>query len=113
MPKRQRDYKAEYQQRQRKAKSEGFKSYAQKRRAKERYEAEPELRRNFQGWGDEVEIPIFDPMDDPRIFSAWYRAFYDPTESKRRDKNSARAFWFVAVTGQVASFADWQERYGK
>ena len=113
MARRQRDYKAEYQRRQAKARAEGFRSYGQKRKAKERYESEPELRRNWQQQADDVpELPVFDPMEDPRIFSAWYSAFYDPVESKRRDRNSGRAFWFVAVTGQVASFDDWEERYG-
>lgn len=112
MAKRQRNYRAEYERRKAKARTEGFQGYSQKRRAKERFESEPDLRLNWQRRSADVpDQPLF-PEDDPETFALWYRAFYDSKESKRRDRDSARAQWFVNVTGQVASFDDWQERYG-
>ena len=111
--KRTKEQNRRYQEnRNRKAREEGFRSYSQKRRAKERFAQEPELRLNWQRQADDVpDLPLF-PEDEPNLFSDWYRAMYDPTESKRRDRNSARAYWFVVVTGKVASFDDWEERYG-
>lgn len=110
MPRRQRDYRAEYARRKELATEQGWRSYSQKRTASERFRDEEDIRRRWQHQAVERELDL-DPTAEPQDFAAFYRAFYDPKESRRRDANSARAKWFVEVTGQVASYNVWEERY--
>lgn len=106
MARRSRDYAAEYASRKEKATEEGWRSYGQKRKAKEVYRDDESVQQLWERQALEDDPDVF-----PREFAAFYRGLVDPKESKGRDRNSRRAKFFVEVTGTVASYDVWQERY--
>lgn len=110
---RARDYATEYARRKSLAQEQGWKSYSQKRTAHKAIKTDDDIGLSHYV---KVEEPAYyatggDEGGSEAVTAAWWRALHDKTDSKSRSVNSARAYWYVEVTGQVASYGVWQEKY--
>jgi hypothetical protein len=105
-----RDYHAEYEARNELARERGFDSYNDERRLSEALRDSPGRMDYFEevfGTRDWKEVA------DEGGAAAYYNAFIDPVSAhEARSSDSARAYWFVEVTGDVESFEEWEELYG-
>lgn len=107
-----RDYKAENARRNQLARKAGWKSAAQERYAKKKFESSS---LDVQGkWG---RFKLFRGKNlskeaQREAFRDFWQGLIDPRTNKDTGRNSPKARWFVLWLGVVPDLDTWDERYG-
>jgi hypothetical protein len=96
-----------YQRRNERMQAMGWKSYGEMRRAAERVNRNANLSDKFAQSGGRAGSKT---ANDLLVFRD---AFLNPKTKGQMGRNSAKAKWFVGITGQVATYNEWEELYGR
>lgn len=101
-----RDYKKEYEQRNKRAKERGYSGYSELRKVKKEIKEE-------RTWKAGIEENL-EAVEDRSIYEeyidAYYQAFLNKENEKDYSLSGAKARYFVFVTGLMSS-EEWSERY--